>query len=191
MPSDLWRKRATKLESKFTDFCVKVWLSFFLFCLLVLLYVMLAIIHATASMIWWNKDINISSFGQRSWIAVWDNRHRVVIIMLWLPWRPDGKQRRLEVYSKNKIFLRPFRHAVWIQVSNFGSVKQAKSHDYSIRLFAAGQEAVNASLFVSISHWVHLSAAVVLSTFIFSYSTFLHYCVITSTTGRAFRCRWN
>jgi len=24
MPSDLWRKRVTKFESKFTDFCVKV-----------------------------------------------------------------------------------------------------------------------------------------------------------------------
>jgi len=29
MPSDLWRKRVSKFESKFTDFYVKVYLSFF------------------------------------------------------------------------------------------------------------------------------------------------------------------
>ena len=50
MPSDLWRKRATKFESKFTDFYTKVQLSFFSFlfqvvclfcCILCLLYIML------------------------------------------------------------------------------------------------------------------------------------------------------
>jgi len=55
MPSDLWRSRVTKFKSKFTDFYVKVLLSFF--CLLVLLYIMLAVFRATATMLWWNKDI--------------------------------------------------------------------------------------------------------------------------------------
>ena len=36
-------------KSKFT--------AFYFFCLLVLLYIMLAVFHAPASMIWWNKDI--------------------------------------------------------------------------------------------------------------------------------------
>jgi len=54
MPSDLWRKRVTNFESKFTVFCLKVCLSFFLlFCLIVLLYIiMLAVFHATAIMVW-------------------------------------------------------------------------------------------------------------------------------------------
>jgi len=47
LPSDLWQKRVTKFDSKFTDFYVKVSLSFFLFCLLVLLYIMLAVFYAT------------------------------------------------------------------------------------------------------------------------------------------------
>jgi len=52
MPSDLWRKRVTNFESKFTAFCLKVYLSFFLFCLIVLLYIMLTVFHATATMVW-------------------------------------------------------------------------------------------------------------------------------------------
>ena len=43
MPSDLWRKRVTKFESKFTDSYDKVWLFFVYFfcCILCLLYFML------------------------------------------------------------------------------------------------------------------------------------------------------
>jgi len=47
-PSDLWRKRVTNFESKFTVFCLKVFSSF---CLLVLLYIMFAVFHVTATMI--------------------------------------------------------------------------------------------------------------------------------------------
>jgi len=53
LPSDLWQKRVTKFDSKFTDFYVKVSLSFFSFfvclfcCILCLLYFML-LYHALA-----------------------------------------------------------------------------------------------------------------------------------------------
>ena len=41
----------SKLYTVFSD------QKFLLFCLLVLLYIMLAVFHATAIMIWWNKDV--------------------------------------------------------------------------------------------------------------------------------------
>ena len=55
MPSDLWRKRVTKSECKFTDFygLRKSVVEFFLpCCLLVLLYIMLVVFYATATMLW-------------------------------------------------------------------------------------------------------------------------------------------
>jgi len=53
MPSHLWRKRVTNFESKFYRLLLESVVKFFLhFCLLVLLYIVFAVFHATATMIW-------------------------------------------------------------------------------------------------------------------------------------------
>jgi len=45
------------LSNKRLSYSTSVVKFFFFFCLLVLLYIMLAAFHATAIMIWWNKDV--------------------------------------------------------------------------------------------------------------------------------------